>query len=736
MTNVFATYAPKLWKLGHRVVPIRPGTKRPSIVKWEGYVAAVPSEANQAKMLEDFDGHGIGLLLGAEVLPGKVVVALDIDDDLLVAPVRAVLPHANVAKRGQKGQTLIGLMDKEPKQKSTTFKGASGVGNIDFLATGRQTVLSPTIHPDTGQPYGVIGHDVADVAPSDLPQFDEQQITVIRTIAASEEIVALRSGQTTHDAGVKFAAKLVRAGGTDEQILAIFQALLPPNYTGNSLEELPGWIQSARDNGWDQDGSDEAKSLTERLVAIGKADGVVLFHDSHKVAYASVPSGAGRTVYRLKSVGFQRFMRHRLHEELGKPVSHGPLSEAIATLEALAVFEGEEHIINLRVAGDANNVEIDLGHADGRCVKIKGEGWVVAARPNFHFLRSSGFLALPEAVHGGDLRELQKLLSLDEKNFRLLVAFLINALRPSGPYQPCLIEGQQGSGKSVVAHIAKTLIDPNEAMRMRMPDTVRDLMVQAKEFRLLNFDNASHITNEMSDALCTLSTGGGIGVRALYTDGDLNVLSYSRPIIMNGITGYANRPDLLERAIPLRLPVMPETGREREEVLMERFRDAQPRLLGALYDGVAAALKNRDSMEAPKGLRMADAALWIAAAEPAFGFEPGSLVAAVKEAQEEVFIERVNDDPVVIKLRKLIDLKPFEDYVGTLFDRFAESGDRNLPKTPSALSKHLVRLAPAMTKAGLVVEFREKTRYGRRVWIGTSEQHARLYDRGAIVTET
>jgi hypothetical protein len=41
-----------------------------------------------------------------------------------------------------------------------------------------------------------------------------------------------------------------------------------------------------------------------------------------------------------------------------------------------------------------------------------------------------------------------------------------------------------------------------------------------------------------------------------------------------------------------------------------------------------------------------------------------------------------------------------------------------------------------MTKAGLVVEFREKTRYGRRVWIGTSKQHARLYDKGAVVSET
>lgn len=734
--KIFAEIAPKMWAKRYPVVPIRPGTKKPSFDGWTGYLSSIPSEARQKQMLEEFGDHGIGVLQGAELVPGMQTVAVDVDSDRLVAPVRALLPNANVGKRGKKGVTLFGLISKDQKPQSKKLKGVADLGDIDFLAGGRQTVLNPTIHPDTNAPYEAVGRDLVETPPDELPVFDMQQIKVISALIACPEALVLHSGEGTHDAGLTLVAKLMRAGATDDQILAIFQALLPPGYQGNSLKELPEWIASAREKGFGDSDGEEAKSLTARLVAIGQAEGVVLFHDSHKVAYASVPSGAGRTVYRLKSIGFQRFMRHRLHEELGKPVSHGPLSEAIATLEALAVFEGQEQAVNLRVAGDAGKVEVDLGNVEGRCVHISKGVWAVVDRPTFHFLRTSGYLALPEPVRGGDIRELQKLLSLDEKNFRLLVAFLINALRPSGPYQPMLVEGQQGSGKSVVAHIVKMLIDPNEAMRMRMPDTVRDLMVQAKEFRLLNFDNASHITNEMSDALCTLSTGGGIGVRALYTDGDLNVLSYSRPIVMNGISGYASRPDLLERAIPLRLPVMPEDGREREEVLMERFREAQPRILGALYDGVAAALKNRETMEAPKGLRMADAALWIAAAEPAFGFEPGSLVAAVKEAQDEVFIERVNDDAVVIKLRNLTSLTPFNDYVGMLFERITASGDRNLPKTASALSRHLVRLAPAMAKAGLVVEFGDKTRFGRRVWIGTSEQHARLREGITPVSET
>ena len=55
---------------------------------------------------------------------------------------------------------------------------------------------------------------------------------------------------------------------------------------------------------------------------------------------------------------------------------------------------------------------------------------------------------------------------------------------------------------------------------------------------------------EISDMLCSLATGGGIAVRKLYTDEELNVLSFMRPFMINGISGYVTRPDLMERAIP------------------------------------------------------------------------------------------------------------------------------------------------------------------------------------------
>ena len=175
-------------------------------------------------------------------------------------------------------------------------------------------------------------------------------------------------------------------------------------------------------------------------------------------------------------------------------------------------------------------------------------------------------------------------LGLDDQNYRLLLAFLINALKPQGPYFILLVEGEQGSGKSFFCEIIKRIIDPNIALRLRLPDKPQDLMIQAKEFWLLSFDNTSGMKAEMSDILCSLATGGGIAVRKLYTDEELNVLSYTRPFMINGISGYVTRPDLMERAIPIKLPPMAEDRTSRRKLNSEQSSmRCCPSVLAALY---------------------------------------------------------------------------------------------------------------------------------------------------------
>lgn len=725
--DIFGNGATNYWGRNMPVVPCN--GKEAVIVGWPGLLGGTPSEPKRVEWLEKYRSKNIGLLLGMALTADEVLDALDVDDDRLVKLVlhlcglnraerRAVLS----GKRGKKGVTIF---VRAPKSlKSTVIKGAGGLGNIDFLAAGKMTVMPPSIHPDTGKPYEVVGQPLLEIDFANLPEITDRHIKLLKVVIGSEHAIVLIEGKATHDAGVALVAILVRAGATDEEITTIVEGLLPDGYTGDSLKELPEWIRSAREKGFAETDDDDDETQSAKLVALALAEGVFLFRDAvnKDVAMVTLPHTGPAIAYRVASEAAKLWLRSAVYRTWGKPIAAHPLNEAIATMEAIALFDRPSCPVFARVAGDGNTVAVDLGTEDGRVVLIGREGWNIEATTAHKFVRGAGFRNLPLPEAGNDsLRRLQTFLGLDDQNYRLLLAFLVNALRPEGPYFILLVEGEQGSGKSFFCEIIKRIIDPNDALRVRLPDKPQDLMIQAKEYRLLSFDNASGMSAEMSDALCSLATGGGFAVRKLYTDGDLYVMTYTRPFMINGIGGYANRPDLMERAIPIRLPSMPEGGRKTEEELLAEFDQMLPGVLGALYDAVAHALREYDNIEPPRHLRMADAARWISAAEEGLGEEPGAIIDAIAVAQNEFVVDRVNDDPLVLALRKVVRPLGFEGYVGDLFAEIVDKHDavhhRSLPKSPSHLSSQLVMMRPAMAKAGIKVEFLAKDRKGRKVSI-------------------
>lgn len=726
--RIFRNESANYWDRGLPVIPVE--GKAPILKGWQGQLGAIPAKEKQKQWQDDYVNKNIGLLTGFDLGSDNILTGIDVDDDRLLrftlqflglnrAQRRTVLS----GKKGKKGATIFARAAKAVK--STVIKGAAGLGNIDILAAGKMTVMPPSIHPDTQEPYEVVGEPLLEVDFADLPGIDEHQIKLMKVTLGSEHAITLIMGNGTHDAGVALVAALVRAGATDEEIGDIFVSLLPEDYKGNSLDELPGWIASARTKGFGDSADDDAPNLTQALVSLALNAGIELFHDGDGNAFATIPRTGSAVAYRIKSDAFKQWLRHQAYVVLGKAVNSTPLMEAVATLETKALFDGAQYPVFARVAGDGRNVIMDIGAADGRVVKIDNAAWSVEAGSSLKFVRGAGFEALPVPEKGGDLAKLQDLLGLDEHNFRLLIAFLINALKPHGPYFILLVEGEQGSGKSVFCEMVKRIIDPNKAMRLRLPDKPQDLMIQAKEYRLLSFDNASGMKAEMSDALCTLATGGGIAVRKLYSDGELHVMSYARPFIINGISGYANRPDLMERAIPIKLSPMPEGGRKTEAELLEEFQELLPGILGALYDAVAEALANFDTVEPPRHLRMADAAKWIKAAEPALQLEGDSLIDAIGKAQDDFVVEKVNDDPLVAMLRLVCRQGPFEGYVIELFAEFKNHREsipeHALPKTASHLSNHLKRMRPAMAKIGLHVEYLGKGRGGMRIRVSDDD---------------
>ena len=140
----FADNAASYWSAGLPVFPTR--GKKPAIYSWQELNSRMPTPAEQAKWLADFAELNFGLALGAQ--SGVVILDIDNIDAEHVPIIEAAFPSP-WRKFGKKGCSLAFKFNGE---KTFQIKGAAGV-LIELLSTKRQTVMPPSIHPDTMQPY-------------------------------------------------------------------------------------------------------------------------------------------------------------------------------------------------------------------------------------------------------------------------------------------------------------------------------------------------------------------------------------------------------------------------------------------------------------------------------------------------------------------------------------------------------------------------------------------------------
>jgi hypothetical protein len=95
----------------------------------------------------------------------------------------------------------------------------------------------------------------------------------------------------------------------------------------------------------------------------------------------------------------------------------------------------------------------------------------------------------------------------------LVVAWLLAALRFGGPYPLLAISGEQGSAKTVLSKLLRSVVDPNVAPLRALARDERELMIAANNGHLLAFDNLSGLPFWISDALCRLASSGSLAVR-------------------------------------------------------------------------------------------------------------------------------------------------------------------------------------------------------------------------------
>jgi hypothetical protein len=451
--------------------------------------------------------------------------------------------------------------------------------------------------------------------------------------------------------------------------------------------------------------------------AVGEVEGLELFSTPSHEPFVMIPHGTHRECWPVRSTAFRRWLARLHFAQTGTAPGSQAVTDALAVLEGRALYEGAEHEVHLRLAEHDGAVWLDLADGYWQAVKVTADKWEIVHDPPVRFRRPRGMWPLPHSKRHGSLDELHRFVNIDESEWPLFLGWLVGALRPRGPYSALLVYGEQGSAKSTLLRVARELVDPNEAPIRREPKDGQDLIVAARNGLIVSFDNVSRLAPELSDDLARLATGSGFGARQLYTDLEEVVVHVARPIALNGIEEVATRGDLLDRGLVLTLP---RIGRySDEDAFWAGFREAHPRLLGALLDAVSCALANIDKTATPN-LRMADFARWVTAAEPALGLEPGAFADAYRENRAQAVQVALEASIVAPWVQKLADV----GFTGTASELLktlstlageTEPKKREWPNRPNVLAGQLRRLTPALRRVGVEVEFdrssaRDRTR--------------------------
>ncbi|WP_172822170.1 hypothetical protein [Magnetospirillum moscoviense] len=398
--------------------------------------------------------------------------------------------------------------------------------------------------------------------------------------------------------------------------------------------------------------------------------------------------------------------RAGLHVRLAEIAVIGQLR----VLEAMAIHRGREYPLFLRVGEHAGDLYIDLADAGWRAVRVSAEGWSVCSRPPVNFQRSSAMQPLPEPERAESVDDLRDVVNVrNEDDFRLLVGWLVGALRHRGPYPILAINGEQGSSKSTLSRLLRALVDPNAAPIRSAPRDDRDLVTMARNSWVLVIDNLSDVPGWLSDGLCRLATGGGFSTRELYSDFGEAIFEGQRPIILNGIPDLAARADLADRCVLMTLPAIPEDRRRAEAEFWADFDRKSPLILGALLDGVAGALRRLPQTRLATLPRMADFALWATGAEYSLGWEDGDFMASYGANRLGVVEASIEADPIATAVR---DLAEAEDWQGTATELLTRLEDfvplaiRSSRLWPSAnkLKSRLRRAQAPLRSLGVVLD--------------------------------
>jgi hypothetical protein len=473
----------------------------------------------------------------------------------------------------------------------------------------------------------------------------------------------------------------------------------------------------AEDSNCEPDANNEKQSQASMLVAFVDTE-TELFHDKNGDVYAQYKST--RETRRIDGRQFKNWLVSCFYKQTGKSARDQSIREAISTLSGLARERGSCHEVSVRVGMYDDIYYLDLGEPGlNRAVKISAGDWEIIDNPPIYFLRPETMRALPEPISGSNISLLWQLVNIPENARYLVIAWLAECLRPDTPFPILELFGEQGSAKSTTQTLLRKLIDPNASILRAAPKTPEDVFICAAVNWITSYENVSHLSHAMQDALCMLSTGAGFAKRKLYSDADESVIEAKRPIILNGISVAVTAQDLVDRTLSIETPTIKE--RTETTKLQKNFDLISGKILGGLLDIVAQALYILPSIKLPpeEQPRLLEFVYFGMAIARVMGGTENDFLSQFNFAREESIARTIDASPVASVMIEWCETFSYtremtvKDLYQTLEQNKPNHSD-SWPRSPKGLADALRRLAPALRILG--IECRSLGKRGSHVY--------------------
>jgi hypothetical protein len=735
MENSIMNVAQSYLKRGWSPIPLPTKSKIPILENWQNL------NIKEQEIPKFFNGkpQNISVLLGK---PSGWLVDVDIDsfDSLKIAEI--LLPKTD-AVFGRKSKPKSHYLFVCEDAKTEKFQFDSML--VEIRSTGCQTVFPDSIHPSGERIFwekdGVLTKiDFASLRKSVGILASVTVLSTFWTRGNRHELALAISGLLLKNSwSIEDVTSIIKAVchlSNDEELADRLQAIvstaekirlnqsvvgffaLEKLISSKALGLLKKWLQIEtkfeNENQSVSSQTEPSKTTADKLIKIGQS--AELWTTPDGKTFASFTNHKGQFENcELKSEVFRQWLELSFWQKEKKVAGSDAIKQSVSILSSLARYEGDSKEVFTRIAHFDDKFFLDLCNQQRTIAEVSKNGWKIVTPKDVpvRFRRSNGMLALPEPIPGGDINLLRQFINVENNDdFILILSWLVSALRGNAPKYPILsITGEQGSAKSTTSLVLRQLIDPNVAP-LRMPSKeIWDLCISANNSWVVCLNNLSSLDQNFSDALCCIVEGGGLPVRSLYTTDEETIFKLRRPIILNGITDVATRPDLLDRSICLHLPSIPEEKRQEENEFLQLFEQLRSQILGALLTSVCAAMRNFPNTELKRSPRMADFARWSVAAEVSLGFEQGSFMNSYERNRETGNAVAIENSPIAMCVIRLMQKESFWEGTATeLLEEVRKFADeemkktRDFPKASNHLSKILSRIAPILRKADIDIK--------------------------------